>query len=298
MQPQKLSQGDVIAIVAPAKKIDETYIERATRFLESHGLKVITGQNVLQEHHQFAGNDTQRAQDLNEAIANPNVKAILCARGGYGTVRIINKIDFSPLNTHPKLIIGFSDITVLHNHIHTHLGTETLHATVPVNFPEAGTNENLKSLIHALFEGSTSYQVDPHPLNKPGKVQGKLIGGNLAILESLTGTDSDIDTNGKILFMEEVSEYAYRVDRMLYTLKKAGKLDGLTGLVVGSFTDIKEGKDHFGKAGYEMVQEIITDYDFPVCYDFPAGHGTDNRAIFLGRETQLVVNAGGATLNQ
>ena len=298
MQPQKLSQGDVVAIVAPAKKIDETYIERATRFLESHGLKVITGKNVLQVHHQFAGTDTQRAQDLNEAIANPNVKAILCARGGYGTVRIVNQIDFSPLTTHPKYIIGFSDITVLHNHIHTHLGMETLHATVPVNFPEAGTNENLKSLIHALFSGSNSYKVDPHPLNKPGKADGKLIGGNLAILESLTGTDSDIDTTGKILFIEEVSEYAYRVDRMLYTLKKAGKLDGLAGLVVGSFTDIKEGKDHFGKDGYEMIQEIIADYDFPVCYDFPAGHGADNRAIFFGRETQLIINAKGATLNQ
>ena len=271
------------------KKIDAQYIKRAVSLLESWGLGVHTGNHVLESYHQFAGTDEQRAKDLQWAVSHPTIKAIICSRGGYGTVRIVDQIDFSALRQHPKWIIGFSDVTVLHNHIHTHLDISTIHGTVPLNFPSSGTNENLESLKHLLFEGSITYQVNPHQLNRLGEVSAQLVGGNLAMLESLAGTNSDIDTRGKILFLEEISEYAYRVDRMLWNLKKGGKLDQLKGLVVGGFTDIKEGKNHFGWDGYELVSEITKGYDFPICFDFPAGHQSLNKAFMLGAKTSLTI---------
>jgi muramoyltetrapeptide carboxypeptidase len=298
MELKTLSEGDTVAIIATAKKIDQQYITRAIKLLESWGLQVQIGKHVLAQHHQFAGSDDQRAEDLQWVVTSPEIKAVICARGGYGTVRIIDKVDYSKLSQYPKWFVGFSDVTVLHNHFHTHFNLPTIHGTVPLNFPKLGTDQNLESLRELLFNGNAQYAIEPHPFNQLGDVTAPIVGGNLAMLESLAGTNSDINTENKILFLEEISEYAYRVDRMLWNLKKGGKLDKLAGLILGGFTDIKEGKDHFGWDGYEMVQEIAKDYNYPVCYGFPAGHQAENRAFMLGAPTYLSVQEDRVTFSQ
>ena len=286
--PPLLQPGDTIAIICTAKKVEREYIDRATKLLESWGLNVKLGQNLFERHFQFAGTDEQRAADLQDMLNDSEVKAILCARGGYGTVRIVDKVSFDLFTQNPKWIIGFSDITVLHNHIHTHFGIETLHATVPLNFPE-GENENLRTLKKALFDGHLNYSIDAHAMNRKGIAQGEVVGGNLAMIQSLAGTNSDIDTRGKILFLEEISEYAYQVDRMMWNLNKSGKLDQLRGLIVGGFTDIKPGPDPFGYSAYEIIWELVKEYDYPVCFDFPAGHQEQNWTITMGRCSRLEV---------
>lgn len=291
MQPKPLQQGDIIAIVCTAKSVKKDYIEKAKQLLTSWGLKVVLGKNLFKVHHQFAGTDTERANDLQEALDNPEVKAVLCARGGYGTVRIIDQIDFSSFEANPKWIIGYSDITVLHNHIHTHFGIDTLHATVPLDFPDDGSeNQALQTLKQVLFDDQLAYDIPNHSLNRTGKSSGELIGGNLSILYSLTGTNSDIDTKGKILFIEDLCEYAYHVDRMIWNLKKANKLENLAGLIVGGFTDIKPGPIPFGQEAYEIILDAVKDYDYPICFDFPAGHMEDNRALIMGRNVNLEVS--------
>lgn len=290
--PPFLKKGDKVAIVAPAKKLEAEQIERAKKRLEAWGLEVILGEHVLEKHFQFAGTDMQRLADMQWAIDSPEIKAIFCARGGYGSVRIIDKIDFSNLVSNPKWIIGFSDITVFHNHIHTHHSLCTLHATVPINFPENLNEENdaVLSLRNTLFGMAQRYTVRPEKHNRAGNANGLLIGGNLSILYSLLGTNSDIDTDGKILFLEDLSEYAYHVDRMLWAMKKAGKFAKLKGLLVGSFTDIKQGPDPFGKTAEEMIFEAVSEYNYPVLFQFPAGHQTDNRALVMGAPCNIEVN--------
>ncbi len=298
MKLKRLAKDDTIAIIATAKKIDQQYISRAIELLESWGLRVLLGKHVLAEHHQFAGTDSQRAEDLQWAVNSPDIKAVICARGGYGTVRIVDKVDYSALLKNQKWFVGFSDVTVLHNHFHGHFNLPTIHGTVPLNFPSSGTNQNLESLKELLFNGNVAYTIKANAFNRLGEATAPIVGGNLAMLESLAGTNSDIQTENKILFLEEISEYAYRVDRMLWNLKKGGKLDKLAGLILGGFTDIKEGKDHFGWDGYEMVQEIVREYNYPVCYGFPAGHQAENRAFMLGVPTKLSVQEVGVTFSQ
>lgn len=285
--PPYLIKGDKIAIVAPAGKIDHDVVNNAVRKLESMGLNVVIGKNVFNNHFQYAATDIERLDDFQQALDDNNVKAILCARGGYGIIRIIDKINFSNFKQKPKWIIGFSDVTVLHSHIFSCFGIETLHATMA-----AGLKDDLSanSLRNCLFGEWINYEYKTEEYSRKGNAVGKLVGGNLAILCSLIGSKSDLDTTGKILFLEDVGEYLYRLNRMMLQLKRARKLENLAGLIVGGLTDMKDNDNPFGKTSHEIIAEAIEEYGYPVSFGFPAGHQKDNRALILGRKATLSID--------
>lgn len=288
MHPSYLKPGDYIGIIAPARKISAEELAPAIAVMESWGLKVKTGKHIYTAYNQFAGTDMQRCADLQAMLNDTEVKCIIAARGGYGSVKIIDSLDFSAFKKHPKWIAGYSDVTVMHSHIHTHFGIETLHCAMPITFTK--DTESLQLLKKALFGETLSYNIDPHPLNRKGTSQGTLTGGNLSLLYALAATPSDINTQGKILFIEDLDEYLYHIDRMMMQLKRSGKLSGLSGLVVGGMSDMKDNTVPFGKNAEEIIAEAVKEYDFPVCFGFPAGHGNKNYPLFLGRETVLNVN--------
>ena len=283
-----LKKGDKIAITCPAKKLPKP-MDDAVRLLQNWGLEVIIGDTLNASCHQFAGDDDLRAHDMQRFIDDDSIKAIFAARGGYGTVRMVDKVDFSRLKENPKWIIGFSDITVLHSHLHTLYGLQTIHGQMPVNIPDA-TTASLTTLKKALFGNDLTYQFKWHILNRTGQAAGQIIGGNLSILISVLGSVSDMDYSGKILFLEDVGEYLYSVDRMMYALKRAGKLNNLAGLIVGGFTEMKDNDIPFGQTVAEIVMNVVAEYNYPVCFDFPAGHIADNHAIIFGRELHLKVS--------
>jgi muramoyltetrapeptide carboxypeptidase len=285
--PPYLQKGDRVAIVCPAKKLPQP-MNDAVALLQSWGLEVVLGQTVTAGYHQFAGNDALRAQDLQQYINDDSIKAIFAARGGYGTIRIVDDVDFSSLNVNPKWIIGFSDITVLHAHLNRNCNLCSIHGQMPINIPDA-TATSVETLRKALFGEELTYQLPPHPLNRSGNAEGILIGGNLSILVNLSGSVSDYDYAGKILFIEDVGEYLYSVDRLMYTLKRAGKLKDLAGLIVGGFTDLKDNDIPFGQTAQEIISTIIAEYNYPVCFEFPAGHVSDNWAIIMGATLNLDV---------
>lgn len=288
--PPYLRPGDKIAIVATARKISEEELQPAIKKFREWGYEIFLGKNIYAQENQYAGNDEQRLFDFQQMLDDPSVKAIVCARGGYGTVRFIDHIDFSTFAKIPKWIIGYSDITVLHSHIHTNLGIETLHATMPLNFPADGKdNEVLHTLLEALKGEKLSYTLKHDALSKQGKAEGIFVGGNLSLIYALSSTPSDIDTSGKILFIEDLDEYLYHIDRMMQQLKRSGKLKSLAGLVVGSMTEMKDNTVPFGKTAYEIVSDTVKDYNYPVCIGFPAGHIDDNRALILGRKISMDV---------
>ncbi|NLN73959.1 MAG: LD-carboxypeptidase [Bacteroidales bacterium] len=290
IKPKYLSKGSTIAIVSTARKLSLKEVEPAISFLENEGFNVILGENLFEDFNQFAGDDNQRAADLQSAMDNIEVDAILCARGGYGTVRIIDKIDFTNFKKNPKWICGYSDVTVLHSHIHN-LGIETLHATMPLNFPENGdVNRAMETLINSLKGESSDYVFKPEKLSKQGEVEAEICGGNLSILYSLMGSSSEIDTEGKILFIEDLDEYLYHIDRMMMNLKRAGKLDKLSALIVGGMNDMNDNKVPFGKSAYEIIWDTVKDYNYPVCFGFPAGHIEDNFAIKMGAKAVLKIS--------
>ncbi len=284
--PRYLEKGDKIAIIAPAGKIKREVVNSAVKVLEGWGLQIELGENLFNDHFQYAATDEERLQDFQKALDDLEIRAILCARGGYGLIRIIDKLDFTNFQKNPKWIIGFSDVTVLHSHIHTNFGIETIHATMIAGLMDSHSSESLRK---TLFGESLSYNIDTHPLSRTGNAEGVLVGGNLAILCSLIGSGSDIDTSGKILFIEDIGEYLFRLDRMMWQLKRAGKIENLAGLIVGGMTDIKDNDDPFGKAAYEIIAEAVEEYNYPVCFGFPAGHQTDNSALILGRQADLSV---------
>jgi muramoyltetrapeptide carboxypeptidase len=285
--PPYLKKGDKVAITCPAKKLPGPMMD-AIALLQSWGLEVILGETIRASYHQFAGDDELRARDMQRFIDDDSIKAIFAARGGYGTVRMIDKVDFSRLATHPKWLIGFSDITLLHTHIYRNHRLQTIHGQMPVNIPDASIS-SLTSLKKALLGHEVSYHFDSHSPNRPGSAGGVVIGGNLSLLISALGSASDPDYDGKILFIEDVGEYLYAVDRMMHTLKRAGKLKSLAGLMVGGFTDIKDNDIPFGQTVAQIIMEVVKDYDYPVCFDFPAGHIPNNHAIILGADMQLHV---------
>ncbi len=295
--PAYLKKGDKVAIVAPAGKIDKQKIENAVKGLKKWGLKPVIGENIFKNRNQYSATDKQRAADLQAMLDDDSVRAIICARGGYGTVRIIDKLNFSKFVNNPKWIIGFSAITVLHSYIHSNFGIETIHGTMAGGFNADGRPSlATETLRTALFGEKLFYDLKPHPLSRKGSAKGVLTGGNLAILTSLTGSKSDIDTKGKILFIEDVGEYLYRIDRMMWTLKRAGKLKGLAGLIVGGMTEMKDNDTPFGKTAYEIVKEAVKGSRFPVCFGFPAGHQDDNSALILGREVEMKVDGKGVKI--
>ncbi len=294
-KPSNLQKGDKIAIISTARKISKAELHPAVDELNSWGLEVIFGENLFKDYHQFSGTDEQRANDLQWALDDDEIKAVLCARGGYGTVKIIDKIDFSKFIQQPKWLIGYSDVTVLHNHINRNYGIQTLHATMPINFG-TNTTEALESLKETLFGASPVYFTDAHELNRIGEAEGELIGGNLSILYSLTGTKSQLDTKGKILFLEDLDEYLYHVDRMMMNLDRTGMFKGLKGLVIGGMTDMNDNAVPYGKTAIEIISETVAKYNYPVCFNFPAGHLDDNRALIMGAKTKLLVNEEGGEL--
>lgn len=286
--PPYLKEGDTVAIVCTARKISKKELDPAIKLLTHWGLKVKLGDTVGKEYHQFGGTDVQRAEDFQEMLDDKEVQAIWCARGGYGTVRMIDEVNFSSIETNPKWIIGYSDPTVLHCHIHN-LGVATIHGQMCLeieNKTEA-TRDTLKNILfgnHDAIKFASDFN-----LNRTGHAKGQLIGGNLSVLSSILGSKSTIKTEGKILFLEDLDEYLYHIDRMVHNIKRNGFFKNLAGLVIGGLTDMHDNTSPFGQSAEEIIANAVKEFNFPVCFNFPAGHSKDNRALIFGAETELIV---------
>jgi muramoyltetrapeptide carboxypeptidase len=294
IHPSYLQKEDTVAIVSTARKISSDKIIPAIKLLEKWGLNIIIGETIGSEENQFAASDEKRIADFQQLLDNPKVKAIWCARGGYGTVRLVDKLDFTAFKKHPKWIVGYSDITVLHSHIHN-FGIETLHATMPINL-ENNSRKALETLKNSLFGKNLSYEIPADEKNKMGNATGEIVGGNLSVLYSLLGSNSAIKTAGKMLFMEDLDEYLYHIDRMCMNLKRNGYFENLKGLIVGKMSDMHDNEIPFGKTAQEIILDCVSEYNFPVVFNFPAGHLDDNRALILGRKIELNVNPEKTTL--
>lgn len=288
MMPPRLKQGDKVMLISSARKVLPEEVNSAVEVLKSWGLIVEFGDNLFEQFNQFAGSDLQRTNDLQNAINDESIKAIFFARGGYGTVRIVDAINFFALTKNPKWIIGFSDITVLHAHLEKNFGIATLHSPMAFNFQKT-PEEVLEKIKSMLFEGTQQYKVAAHPMNRKGESEGILIGGNLSIIYSLLGSVSDSDTDGKILFLEDLDEYLYHIDRMLQSLKRAGKLAKLAGLIIGGMNDMKDNLIPFGQSPEEIILDAVKEYDYPVCFGFPSGHLPVNFPLLLGDKIHFSV---------
>lgn len=294
-QPAYLKVGDTIAIVAPAGilKGRKATIEKAEKLAESWGLKVVVGKNVFNQNNHFAGTDSERCQDFQDALDNPNIKAIWAARGGYGSVRILDMLDFSTFKKHPKWIIGYSDITAFHNHVHN-LGFETIHGMMATSLEQKPEEiiKTIASFKSALFGENVTYKITSSKYNRFLKskiIEGQLIGGNLAILTSMLGSKSQLNTKGKILFIEEIGEYKYSIDRMLQSLKRAGYFTKVHAVIVGDMSSIKKNSTKWGSSIEQLILEVVP-ADIPVLFNFPAGHEADNRAMIFGRNIKLTLD--------
>jgi muramoyltetrapeptide carboxypeptidase len=292
--PPYLQKGDTVAILATARKHIVKSMQPTIDLLESWGLTVVIGKSIGLEENQLAGNDEQRAADLQEQLDNPNIKAIWCARGGYGTVRVVDLVDFTQFKKSPKWLVGFSDVTVLHNHLNT-MGYKSIHGIMPISLAKA-SKEAIESLRLSLFGQPLQYAIDPHPMNRLGKASGELVGGNLSILYSLLGSPSAIDCKDKILYIEDLDEYLYHIDRMMMNLKRNGCLESLKGIIVGSMTDMKDNDIPWGKNALEIIQDVTKQYSIPVIFNFPAGHIHDNRALILGNNVTIEVTENCSTV--
>jgi muramoyltetrapeptide carboxypeptidase len=288
--PSPLQPGLKIRIVSPAGKIDKKHVLPAVEWLRKQGYLVELGKHVFAKHFQFAGTDDQRKEDLQEALDDPDCSAIICSRGGYGTVRIIDQLNFSNFLEHPKWLVGFSDITILHCCLNNYQAA-SIHGVMPRYFfdDNGQPKEDLTSLMQLLKGNPADYEIEANVFNRTGSADGELIGGNLSIVCSLQGTFYDLDTDGKILFLEDIDEYLYHTDRMMHQLKLSGKLDNLAGLVVGDFSDMKDDDSPFGQSVHEIISDAISDYSYPVCFGFPAGHDKKNLALTFGKAWELKV---------
>lgn len=289
---QLLQRGDKIQIVAPARKISLEELQPAIDYFRNQGVDCYCSDMLLGECHQFSGTDEERARDFQQALDNPEIKAVVCARGGYGALRIIDKIDFSHFKQSPKWICGYSDVTVFHTHINNALQLPTLHCTMPINMTgKVLQSPTVATMWQALTTGQLEYQLPIHnDFNRCGQAKGTLIGGNLSLLYAVSGSVSDIQTDGKILFIEDLDEYLYHLDRMMLSLKRSGKLSHLTGLLIGGMSDMHDNTIPFGKTAKEIIYDCVKEYDYPVCFDFPAGHIEDNRALILGGNASMEVS--------
>lgn len=296
-KPTILKQGDKIGILSTARKVNKEEIDFSIKLFESWGLKVVLGKTIGAENFQFAGDDKLRTADFQNMLNDSNIKAIVCARGGYGTVRILDSIDFTKFMLNPKWIIGYSDITILHSHINNYLAVETLHASMPINF-EKNEGESLNSLKKALFGENLNYQIKSSSNNKIGNIEGEIIGGNLSILYSILGTKSGFNPDHKILFIEDLDEMLYHIDRMVLALKRAGKFNKIKALIVGGMSDMRDTtkefgfeKDNpFGSTAEEIILEHTAEFDFPICFNFPSGHLKENNSLIFGRKVELTIN--------
>lgn len=296
-EPTPLQPGSTIRIVSPAGKIEEKHVMPAVNWLEKQGYIVKLGKHVFARHFQFAGADEQRAADVQEALDDPGCDIIICSRGGYGTVRIIERLDFTRFLEKPKWLVGFSDITILHSCLHN-LEVPTIHGVMPRYFfdEEGEPREDLTTMMKLVKGEGISYDIDATEFDRQGTASGQLVGGNLSIISSFCGTKYDIDTRGKILFLEDIDEFLYHTDRMVHQLKLSGKLDNLAGLILGDFTDMKDNESPFGQTVHEIFAEAVKDFDYPVCHGFPAGHDKKNLALAFGRDWELEVAESGTRL--
>ncbi|CAA0187786.1 LD-carboxypeptidase [Tenacibaculum maritimum] len=298
IKPPYLQKGDTIIILAPAGilKNRALVIDKAKILAEKWGLKVLYGKHMFEQGNHFAGTDEQRCEDFQKALDDPTIKAIWSARGGYGSVRILDRLDFTIFKKHPKWIIGYSDLTAFHNHINN-VGVETLHAMMGVSLEDkaAMITETIATFKKALFGEQLKYEVGTSRYNRKGKVSGELVGGNIAVLASMLGSESQLDTDGKILFIEEIGEYKYSIDRMLQSLRRAGYFRKLKGVIVGGMTKIKKNTTPWGSSIEQLILDIIPE-NIPVMFNFPAGHDSDNRALILGRKVVLEVEENKALL--
>ena len=284
-----LQENDTIGLVAPARSIKEEEIQTATELFESWGLQIKKGKNLFKANNQFAGNDKQRAEDFQLMMDDPEVKAIVCARGGYGTVRIMEHLDFSNFRKNPKWIIGYSDITVLHSYVTQKIGVKTLHATMPLNInPEATSSMSTHLLKKVLFGSSLEYYWESSTITRSfQKIEGQLTGGNLSVLYSLRGTRYDIETDNKILFLEDLDEYLYHVDRMMMNLKTGNKLDHLKAIIVGGMTEMNDNAIPYGQDAKEIIKDVTKSFGYPVVFDCPVGHMKENYPLVIGDTMKL-----------
>jgi muramoyltetrapeptide carboxypeptidase len=289
--PSYLEPGDTIGITCPAGYMAAAKAQTCIDTLQQWGYQVKVGATLGSDSvTYFSGTDEERLHDFQAMLDNDTVKAILCGRGGYGMGRIIDKIDFKAFKKDPKWIIGFSDITVLHSHLYSNYKIASLHAPMAAAFNDEGfTNEYVQSLRKALEGKTARYACEVHDFNHKGEAIGELVGGNLSLIAHSIGTPSDIKTKGRILFLEDVGEYLYNIDRMLYQLKRAGKLDKLAGLIIGGFTDSKDTERPFGKDVYEIIHDVVKEYDYPICFNFPVSHEKQNYALKVGEGYKLKV---------
>lgn len=289
-QPPLLKPGDRIAIVAPAGRVETDYIEKSVSVFEDWGLTVEKGKHLLSNFHQFSGTDEQRLLDLQHALDSDDIKAVVCARGGYGSIRILDQIHWNKFAQNPKWLVGFSDITALHFSIQ-HLNLQSIHAVMPYNMDSLHpTSQPVEMLGQALFEGKVEYEIPHHKLNITGTEVAPVVGGNLSILYALSSTPYGIDFSGKILFLEDVGEQYYHIDRMMQSLRLTGKLERLSGLIVGGLSKMTDDVRPFGKRPEEIIKEVFEGYDFPVVFGFPAGHIPDNRPLIFGADTAMEVS--------
>jgi len=298
--PPYLQPGDTIGIVCPAGAMPVEKVSECIRVLnEEWGFLTKVGSTVGKQFNYFSGTDDERLADLQQMLDDDEVKAVLCARGGYGMTRIIDRIDFKKFKKTPKWIIGYSDITVLHSHVYSNYYISSIHAPMAAAFNDAGyINRFVQSLRSALDGKKLKYTVDPHEFNRKGEAIGELIGGNLTLLAHLIGTDSDCKTRGRILFMEDISEYLYNIDRMIYQLKRSGKLSRLAGLIVGGFTDMKDTEKPFGQTAFEIIRDAVSEYSYPVCFGFPVSHEKENYALKIGVGYKLRVGKNKVVLEE
>jgi muramoyltetrapeptide carboxypeptidase len=282
--PPYLKMGDTIGIVCPAGFMPVEKVQTCIQTLQAWGYRVKVGSTVGRHSTTyFSGTDEERLSDLQQMLDDRDIAAVLCGRGGYGTGRIIDKINFKRFQKRPKWVIGYSDITVLHNHLYSNYKICSLHAPMAAAFNEEGyKNEFVLSLKNVLEGKKIHYTCAKHDFNQKGECRGELVGGNLALLAHLTGTGSDIKTKDRILFIEDVGEYSYNVDRMMHQLKRSGKLEKLSGLIVGGFSDMKDTERPFGKSVHEIIKELVSEYGYPVCFDFPVSHTDRNYALKIG----------------
>jgi muramoyltetrapeptide carboxypeptidase len=297
--PPYLKKGDTIGIVCPAGFM---LFEKALTCIETlqlWGYQVKPGKTLGSQFHYFSGTDAERAADLQEMLDDKNVKAILCGRGGYGVSRIIDRIDFKAFKKNPKWLIGFSDITVLHAALYEQVKYASIHSSMASAFNEGGSENEYVQSIRKLLKGQlANYSCATHPFNHLGKASGELIGGNLSLIVHMIGTKTSYQTKNKILFIEDVGEYIYHIDRMFLQLKRAGFLEGLAGLVIGGFTDMKDTTVEFGTTIYETLQEHLKEYQYPICFDFPVSHETPNYALKVGVKHELSVTKSKTVLKE
>jgi len=296
--PPYLKKGDTIAIVAPAGILTnrKEVLGKAKALAESWGLHVIYGEHLFESAGHFSATDAERTEDFQNALDNSSIKAVWAGRGGYGTVRILDRLDFSKFISQPKWVIGYSDITALHSHIHT-LGFETIHAMMGTSLGEDPIEiiQTVSSFKKTLFGEKLSYSLVSVNENRVGNGEGQLIGGNLALLASVLGSNSEMNADGKILFIEEVGEYKYSMDRMLQSLKRAGFFEKCTGLIVGDISNIKTNSTKWGSSIEQLIYDVVSEYDFPILYQFPAGHEPDNRSLIFGRTIKMNVTKEGVS---